>query len=125
MTARFENIIEVVIYNRDGFAERDYFQVRDVVIASKPDYWQLYQPHEIISYFLQRKKGKKRSDNLVSSIQQLKNTSPLFASLGVGIDQMNSIVEANFWGKMKSMPLLGKSDAAKHAKQDASIGVAG
>ena len=125
MTAKVENIFEVVIYNQDGFTERDYFQVRDEVISSKPDYWQLFQPSEIISFFVQRKNGKERSDNLVSRIRQLKKTSPLFAHLGVGVSQIKPIVDIDFFGKMKSEPIGGSLEASNNAKKDAATGVAG
>jgi len=125
MTVRFENIFEVCIYNPDGFTEQNYFQVRDEVDASKPDYWRLFQPSTVLSFFLERKNGKNRSEELISRIHDLKRTSPIFAVVGVGVSENKYIVEMDDFSRIKGMPIGNRGEAYKNAKNDSSSGVAG
>jgi len=125
MTGKSENIFEVCVYNPDGFTERDYFQVRDEVLAANPDYWQLFQPSTVNIFFLHRKNGQERSDKLISKIQRLKKSSALFAALGVGVDQRDYIVDIDSLDKITTMPIGISLKAINNAKKDSSAGVAG
>jgi hypothetical protein len=106
MSAKYENIYFAVIYNGNGFTEEDYFQVRDLVNASKPDRWILLQPNTIDVYYLPESNGKERCDDLVNNVKELKKSSPIFHNIGIASSLEKSLVERNIFGKMKSLPLL-------------------
>jgi hypothetical protein len=106
MSAKYENIYFAIIYNECGFTERDYFQIRDIVNASKPNHWILLQPNSIHVYFLQDNNGKERCDDLVNKVNELKRSSSIFHNIGIASSLEKSIVERNIFGKMKPPPLL-------------------
>jgi hypothetical protein len=106
MSAKYENIYFATIYNESGFTERDYFQIRDIINASKPNYWILLQPNTIDIYYLPDSNRKERCDDLVNKVKELKKSSPIFHNIGIASSLEKSIVERSIFGKMKSLPLL-------------------
>jgi hypothetical protein len=120
MTGRFEQLYEVCIYNGEGFTERDYFQVRDIVISSQPDYWRLFQPNEIFCFFRMNKGGQERGELLISKIHELKSNSALFQSLGAAGNQQRYIVDVSASGEIAAMPIGGGTVSTSYndAKRD-------
>ena len=119
MTGRAEIFYEICIFNGEGFTERDYFQVRDIVTSSKPDYWILFQPDTISCYFRINKDGQKRGDRLISEIRKLKKSAPLFQSIGVAGIQQEYLAEVSFFGRIKTTPIGFSMELIKNAKNDA------
>jgi len=127
MRAKYENVFFATIYNESGFTERDFFHIRDIVNASKPNYWILLQPSTIEVYFLSDKNGMERCDNLVIKVRELKKSSPLFHNLGIASSLEKFIVKRNIFGKLKSPPIFvgGKTNVYNLAIEDSKNIVAG
>ncbi|MDP1760500.1 MAG: hypothetical protein Q8L01_03620 [Candidatus Woesebacteria bacterium] len=120
MSAKSINIYFVNVYNKSGYTERDYFAIRDIIVKSQPDYWQLLQPHSIDVYFTEKKNGKMRSEMLVSQIKLLKMNSPMFKHIGVASSVEQFIVDTNIFGKIKSLPIGNTVKVCELAIVDAS-----
>jgi len=120
MSAKHEKIFFVIIYNENGFTERDYFQVRDIVNASEPDYWNLIQPCTVDAYFLVSNRGKERCENLVSKVNDLKKNSTAHQYLGIATSFEECIVNKSIFGKLKSCPILmgNRMDVCKSAVEN-------
>ncbi|MGA3288150.1 MAG: hypothetical protein ABSD46_12070 [Bacteroidota bacterium] len=119
MRAKKEECYIVCVSNPDGFIETNYFQIRDLFVDAKTDYWEYLNPHTFIAFFLQRKDGHNRVNYLISKIEDLKNNSPIHANIGIGSSVGKLIIPFSLLGKIKGKPIGTEIDnAIKIAKQN-------
>ena len=105
MSAKYEKYYFVCAYNEVGITEMNYFAVRDIFIASQPDYWVLLQPSSVVAYFRTKTEGQKRSEHLMAELDELQKSSPLFKDYGFGITESVFLVDMNLFGKIKMAPI--------------------
>ena len=104
---------DVVIATEDQVLDARHFNVLyGVFSACGADYFAYVEPKMFQAYYLKTAKGKRRADDLVATLRELKKLMPDYLGLGVGRSQ--GILAARFgWtGAIKQPPLGGEVQKA-------------
>ena len=126
MSAKLQAFYVVCAYHRPGFEENTFSPIRELFVASEPDFWEYQKPGTLLAYFLKRNNGQVRAEQLVSRVEQFKKTSSAFLAIGCAKTEGPLIADLSFLGKVKSSPLgTSVSHAVESARRQSLKGVTG
>ncbi len=108
------------MFNNSGFTDKNYPVIRDIIVKTQPDYWQLLQPNDIVAYFVESKNGQERCEHLISMIRELRKSSVTFKTVGFASSVDQFVFETSWLGKIKSQPIGNTSKVCELARVDSS-----
>lgn len=120
MLAKMKEYIVVCMHNKAPLSDLDVRRLKERIIASKPHYWEEYEPGIYLAFFLIRRGGRTRSVKLTASVRVLKGPGTPFENMGVDKAVGELVTETNWYGKILTCPFGGAvSQAIKKAREDA------
>ena len=120
MLAKLKEYIVVCLHNKTPLSDLDVRRMKERIIASKPHYWEEYQPGIYLAFFLIRRGGRTRSVKLTASGRVLKGPGTPFENMGVDKAVGELVTETNWYGKILTCPFGDAvNQAIKKARDDA------
>jgi hypothetical protein len=112
---------EIIIATEDKVLDARHFNVLYGVFSScGADYFAYVEPKMFQAYFLVSDQGKRRADDLVATLTELKKLMPDYIGLGVGRSKGSLAARFGWNGKIKQPPVGGdvqKAGAAASANR--------
>jgi hypothetical protein len=120
MFAKLKEYIVVCIYSKAPLSELDLRRLNERITASKPHYWEEYEPGTYLAFFLIRRGGRTRSLKLTASLRVMRIAGTAFESLGVEKAVGELVTESTWYGKILTCPFGDAvNQAIKKAQEDA------
>jgi hypothetical protein len=120
MLANLKEYIVVCLHNETPLFDLDVRRLKERIIASKPHYWEEYEPGTLLAFFLIRRGGRTRSLKLTASVRVLKGPGTPFENMGVDKAVGELVTETNWYGKILTCPFGDAvNQAIKKARDDA------
>ena len=100
---------DVVVATEDQVLDARHFNVLYGVFSScGADYFAYVEPKMFQAFFLVSSMGKRRADDLVATLTELKKLMPDYVGVGVGRAQGNLAARFGWNGAIKQPPLGGE-----------------
>jgi hypothetical protein len=113
---------DVVIATEDQVLDARHFNVLYGVFSScGADYFAYVEPKMFQAYYLKTANGKRRADDLVATLRELKKLMPDYVGLGVGRAQGTLAARFGWNGRIKQPP-FGKDVQKAGAEASANRG---
>jgi hypothetical protein len=120
MLANLKEYIVVCLHNKTPLSDLDLRRLKERIIASKPHYWEEYEPGTLLAFFLIRRGGRTRSLKLTASVRVMKGPGTPFENMGVDKAVGELVTETNWYGKILTCPFGDAvNQAIKKARDDA------
>ena len=110
MPAKRKSFIVVMLGDRNGwgFDETTFPPLIALMDSASPDYRRLRVPRGVTAYFLASPAGARRAERLVAQADELRTNDAHFESLGIGISAGEMLADFNWFGHLRSEPLVLK-----------------
>jgi len=119
MLAKMKDYVVVCMYNKTPFSDLDLRRLREKIIASKPHYWEEYEPGVYLAFFLIKRGGRTKSLKLTASVRVMKGPGTPFEDMGVDKAVGELVTETNWYGKILTCPFGDAvNQAIKKARED-------
>ncbi len=126
MFAKLKEFIVVCIHSESPLTETDLSKLREIIVATKPHYWEETEPGIFLAFFLIKWGGRTKSLKLTASVGSLKKRGSAFYGLGLAKGAGKLVTEKNWYGKIITCPFGDAvNQALKRAREDAQKAVAG
>ncbi len=123
MFAKLKDYIVVCIHNKTPLTGLELRRVQERITASKPHYWEEYEPGIFLAFFLIKRGGRTKSLKLTTSARLLRNPGTPFEGLGVDKAVGELVTESNWYGKILTCPFGDAvNQAIKKAREDGERG---
>jgi hypothetical protein len=120
MLAKLKEYIVVCLHNKTPLSDLDVRRLKERIIASKPHYWEEYEPGTLLAFFLIRRGGRTRSIKLTASARVLKGPGTPFENMGIDKAVGELLTETNWYGKILTCPFGDAvNQAIRKAREDA------
>ena len=120
MLAKMKNYIVVCMHNKTQLSDLDVRRLKERIVASKPHYWEEYEPGIYLAFFLIKRGGRTRSIKLTAGVRVLKGPGTPFENMGVDKAVGELLTETNWFGKILTCPFGDAvNQAIKKAREDA------
>ncbi len=120
MFAKLKKYIVVCMYSKDPLADLDVRRLHKRIIASKPHYWEEYEPGVYLAFFLIKWGGGTKSLKLTASVRVLKIPGTSFENMGVERAMGELLTESTWYGKIMTCPFGDAvNQAIKKARESA------
>lgn len=119
MLAKLKEYIVVCIYSRAPLTGSDLARVNEKIAASKPHFWEEYEPGVILAFYLIKRGGRTRSLKLTAGVGALRKPETPFSAIGVAKAVGELVTETNWYGKILTCPFGDAvNQAIKKARED-------
>ncbi len=120
MFAKMKEYIVVCMHNKSPLSDLDARRLTERIVASKPHYWEEYEPGIYLAFFLIKRGGRTKSIRLTASARLLKGPGTPFENMGVDKAVGELLTESTWYGKILTCP-FGDSlnQAIKKAREEA------
>ena len=123
MFAKLKDFIVVCIIFKNPLSDLDRRILQDKIAASKPHYWEEYEPGVFMAFFLIKRGGRTKSIKLTASVGTLRKPNTTFYDMGIGKTVGELVTEANWYGKIMTCPFGDAvNKALTRARDDAERG---
>ena len=123
MFAKLKDFIVVCIISKNPLSDLEKRILQDKITASKPHYWEEYEPGIFMAFFLVKRGGRTKSIKLTASIGTLRKPNTAFYGMGIGKTVGELVTEANWYGKILTCPFGDAvNKAVTRARDDAEKG---
>jgi hypothetical protein len=120
MLTKMKDHIVVCMYNKAPLSDLDARRLKERIIASKPHYWEEYEPGIYVAFFLIKRGGRTKSIKLTASVRVMKGPGTPFEDIGVDKAVGELLTETNWFGKILTCPFGDAvNQAIKKAREDA------
>jgi hypothetical protein len=120
MLANLKEYIVVCLFAKDPLSDLDTRRLRERIVASKPHFWEEYEPGVYLAFFLIKRGGRTRSLKLTASVRVLKGPGTPFENMGVDKAVGELVTETNWYGKILTCPFGDAvNQAIRKAREDA------
>jgi hypothetical protein len=123
MLAKLKEYVVICLYNKDPLSDLDVRRLTERIMASKPHYWEEYEPGVYLAFFLIKRGGRTRSLKLSASARVLKIPGTPFENLGVEKSIGELVTESTWYGKILTCPFGDAVNVAiKRARENCEKG---
>jgi hypothetical protein len=123
MLAKLREYLVVCIHSKAPLAGLELRRLQERITASKPHYWEEYEPGIYLAFFLIKRGGRTKCLKLLASARLLKNPGTPFEGLGVDKAVGELVTETNWYGKILTCPFGDAvNQAIKKAREDGERG---
>ncbi|HTY39372.1 MAG TPA: hypothetical protein VMH23_19805 [Bacteroidota bacterium] len=120
MFAKLKEYIVVCLYNKTPLSDLDTRRLQERITASKPNYWEEYEPGIYLAFFLIKRGGRTKSVKLSASARVLRGPGTPFENMGVEKSVGDLVTESTWYGKILTCPFGDAvNQAIKKAREDA------
>jgi len=120
MLAKMKEYIVVCMHNKAPLSDLDARRLKERIIASKPHFWEEYEPGIYLAFFLIKRGGRTKCVKLTASVRVMKGPGTPFENMGVDKAIGELLTETNWWGKILTCPFGDAvNQAIKKAREDA------
>ncbi|MCX6134538.1 MAG: hypothetical protein NTU47_12050 [Ignavibacteriales bacterium] len=119
MLAKMKKYVVVCLHNQTPLSENEARRLKERIIASKPHYWEEYEPGVYLAFFLIKWGGRTKSIKLTASARVLKGPGTPFENMGVDRAIGELVTESTWYGKILTCPFGDAvNQAIKKARED-------
>jgi hypothetical protein len=104
MLAKMKEYIVVCLHNTAPLSDLDARRLKERIEASKPHYWEEYEPGIYLAFFLIKRGGRTKSVKLSASVRLLRGPGTPFENMGVDRAIGELLTESNWYGKILTCP---------------------
>jgi hypothetical protein len=120
MLVKMKDYIVVCMHNKTPLSDLDVRRLKERIVASKPHYWEEYEPGIYLAFFLIKRGGRTRSIKLTAGVRVLKGPGTPFENMGIDKAVGELVTETNWYGKILTCPFGDAvNQAIKKAREDA------
>lgn len=120
MLAKMKKYVVVCMHNNAPLSDLDARRLKERIIASKPHYWEEYEPGIYVAFFIIKHGGRTKSIKLTASVRLLKGPGTPFENMGVDRAIGELLTESTWYGKILTCPFGDAvNQAIKKAREDA------
>jgi hypothetical protein len=123
MPTKMKDHVVVCMHNKTPLSDLDARRLKERIVASKPHYWEEYEPGIYLAFFLIKRGGRTRSIKLSASVRVMKGPGTPFENMGVDKAVGELLTETNWYGKILTCPFGDAvNQAIKKASEEAERG---
>ncbi|MGA3246348.1 MAG: hypothetical protein ABSE41_17145 [Bacteroidota bacterium] len=120
MSAKMKEYIVVCMHNKAPLSDLDVRRLKERIVASKPHYWEEYEPGIYLAFFLIKRGGRTKSIKLTAGVRVLKGPGTPFENMGVDKAVGELLTESTWYGKILTCPFGDAvNQAIKKAREEA------
>ena len=125
MFAKLKDYVVVCMYAKTPLSDLDLRRLKEKILASKPHYWEEYEPGIYVAFFLTKWGGRTKALKLTASVRLMRIAGSPFESMGVEKSVGELVTESNWYGKILTCPFGDAvNQAIKRAREEGEKGYA-
>jgi hypothetical protein len=119
MPAKMKDHVVVCMFNKTPFTDLDLRTLQEKILATKPHYWEEYEPGVYLAFFLIKWGGRTKSLKLTASVRLMRSPGTPYENMGVDKAVGELLTETNWYGKILTCPFGDAvNQAIKKARDD-------
>jgi hypothetical protein len=119
MFAKLKDYIVVCIHCKTPLSDLELRRLQEKILASKPAYWEEYEPGVFLAFFLVKSGGRTKALKLTASVRVMRVPGTPYESLGVEKAVGELLTESNWYGKILTCPFGDAvNQAIKKAREE-------
>ena len=123
MFAKLKDYIVVCMHSKAPLSGLDLRRLQEKILASKPHYWEEYEPGIFLAFFLTRRGGRTKALKLTASVRVMRIAGSPYESMGVEKSVGELVTESNWYGKILTCPFGDAvNQAIKKAREEGERG---